>query len=249
MKIAMPKRSLVNVFFPEKGIAPAYYNDQFDLKVGDLVFVEGAFEGLRGRVTEVCYTFRIKKSEYKKVISVVQTEIFGEVTIAGGSIIAIDENVMPYEKVRTWFFPPTTEGEEEYEISVEEGKEIPLKELEKMEIPPVIRERGEDYFEEDRIVFLEIRDDTLRAIAQGSKPYEITGKFRDGKFSELLCTCPFPGTCKHEYATLLFLRETKKAMDEEYGDDFDFDYLAMMPKSVFYEYLVESKKRGAFRME
>ena len=32
-----------------------YYNDQFDLHRGDLVFVDGKPEGLRGRVVNVTY--------------------------------------------------------------------------------------------------------------------------------------------------------------------------------------------------
>lgn len=47
----------------------AYYNDSFDLKVGDFVYVEGKLEGYRGQVTEVNYSFKIKPSDYKKVIA------------------------------------------------------------------------------------------------------------------------------------------------------------------------------------
>ena len=38
---AEPRKSVVQVYFPERGREYAYYNDMFDLKCGDLVYVEG----------------------------------------------------------------------------------------------------------------------------------------------------------------------------------------------------------------
>jgi hypothetical protein len=35
-----PKKSVVQVYFPHRGMGWAYYNDTFDLKVGDFVYVE-----------------------------------------------------------------------------------------------------------------------------------------------------------------------------------------------------------------
>lgn len=247
-KNKMTKKSLVKVYFPERRISLSYFNDQFNLDVGDIVFVEGSFEGYQGRVVEVSHTFKIKKSDYKKVIAVADTEISGEIFIADKSMIALDKKVLPYEKVRAWFLPPVSE-EDEYEFYIDSDEVVLLDQLEKMKIDPMVRERGEDYFEEERVVYLEINGGNLRAIVLGSKAYEVTGQFLDGEITELLCDCPYPGTCKHEYATLLFLKETKKAMDEEYGDDFDFDYLAMMPKSVFLEYTIENKKRGSLKFD
>ena len=70
-----PKKSVVQVYFPHRGTGWAYYNDSFDLKVGDLVYVEGKLEGYRGQVTEVNYSFKIKLSDYKKVVAVIDTDV------------------------------------------------------------------------------------------------------------------------------------------------------------------------------
>lgn len=51
----VPKKSVVKVYFPGSGKKLAYYNDQFDLKCGEMVYVDGAMEGQRGRVIEVSY--------------------------------------------------------------------------------------------------------------------------------------------------------------------------------------------------
>ena len=37
----VPRKSVVQVRFPGRGMALAYYNDLFDLKCGDMVYVEG----------------------------------------------------------------------------------------------------------------------------------------------------------------------------------------------------------------
>ena len=78
-----PRKSVVRVHFPARNMDLSYYNDAFDLKCGDIVFVEGKLEGLRGRVVDVAYNFKIKLSDYKKVISVADTNVRGEFFFAG----------------------------------------------------------------------------------------------------------------------------------------------------------------------
>ena len=64
---AAPRKSVVQVCFPETGRSLAYYNDRFDLKAGDRVYVSGKLEGVLGIVTSVNYNFRIRLSEYQKL--------------------------------------------------------------------------------------------------------------------------------------------------------------------------------------
>lgn len=40
-----PRRSVVRVQFQSRGGELAYYNDQFDLKAGDIVYVDGKYAG------------------------------------------------------------------------------------------------------------------------------------------------------------------------------------------------------------
>ena len=65
-----PHPSVVQVYFESRDRSWTYYNDRFDLHEGDLVYVEGKLEGVRGRVVEVSYNFRIKLADYKRVIAV-----------------------------------------------------------------------------------------------------------------------------------------------------------------------------------
>ena len=61
-KPVTPVPSLVRVHFPARNRAYSYYNDAFDLHWGDVVYVEGKLAGLRGRVVDVSYNFKIKRS-------------------------------------------------------------------------------------------------------------------------------------------------------------------------------------------
>ncbi len=69
---------MVQVYFPHRGNGWAYYNDSFDLKVGDFVYVDGKLEGYCGCITEVNYSFKIKLSDYKRVVALVDTNAQGD---------------------------------------------------------------------------------------------------------------------------------------------------------------------------
>ena len=61
-----PVRSLVRIYFPDRNQTLTYYNDQFDLHKGDLVYVDGKLEGLRGRVVDVASVSRSRHLTTKK---------------------------------------------------------------------------------------------------------------------------------------------------------------------------------------
>ena len=77
MEETRPRRSVVQVRFPERGMMLSYYNDRFDLHRGDFVYVEGKLEGKRGIVTGVDYNFHIRLADYKRVIAVADTNVSG----------------------------------------------------------------------------------------------------------------------------------------------------------------------------
>ena len=94
-----PVKSVVRVHFPARNMTLSYYNDLFDLKVGDIVFVQGKLEGLRGRVVEVNYNFKIKISEYKRVIAVIDTTVNGQFFMTGSHFVTFDRVALPVSKV------------------------------------------------------------------------------------------------------------------------------------------------------
>lgn len=106
-----PRKSVVRIHFPARNMTLSYYNDAFDLKRGDIVYVDGKLENLRGRVVDITYNFKIKLSDYKRVIGVADTNVSGEFHFAGSHFVTFDRTALPYEKVVTWFKAPEKEDE------------------------------------------------------------------------------------------------------------------------------------------
>ena len=240
------RKSVVDVFFPDRHLTCSYYNDMFDLKRGDIVYVDGKLEGLRGRVVDINYTFKIKLSDYKRVIGVADTNVSGKLFMAGSHFIVIDRDVLPFEQVITWFKAP--ESKEEEFISSTDDETFSLDDFSGMKIDKATADRGHDYYMENRVVYVEIKDGKARAIVTGTKPYEVEFNYHNGEISGLVCNCYCTGACKHEFATMLQLKETLKVINEEYGDDFDLDYLAIISKPVFFEYVIDNKTNGSFKL-
>ena len=235
-----PRKSVVQVYFPHRGTGWAYYNDKFDLKVGDYVYVEGKLEGYRGQVTEVNYSFKIKISDYKKVIALVDTNVKGDFYLAGSHMVSFDRNAIPFSKVITWFKAP--EEETEYVIGNDETK-FSLEDLSKMKISHESAENGHEYFCENRVGYVEIDGTCGRAIVEGGENYEIEFNYADGMISNLNCSCYCSATCKHEFAAMLQLKETLEFISENYDNEHN-GYFAAISKRVFLNIVMNKNSSG-----
>ena len=202
---ANAKKSVVDIFFPDRHLTCSYYNDMFDLKRGDIVYVDGKLEGLRGRVVEVNYNFKIKLSDYKRVIGVADTNVKGEFHLAGSHFITTDENALKYEKILSWFKAPEPEDEEF--VSSTDDEAFELNDLSGMKISSSAAERGHEYYMENKVQYIELNNGIGRAIVTGTKTYEIEFFYFDDLISHLTCNCYCTGTCKHEFAAMLQLRD------------------------------------------
>ena len=238
-----PVKSIVQVRFPSQGRSFAYYNDRFDLLVGDIVFVEGKLEGVQGVVTEVSRSFKIKLSDYKRVISVADTTVKGELFFGGSHLIAFDKSVISYEKVRGWFLPP--ESDEEVAVGYDDEGFF-LDELGDFEIKPEIAKRGFDYYNHNKVVYISVDGTTGRAIVEGSRFYEVSFDYGNGGIRNITCDCFCSYHCKHEFAALLQLRETLKIIEDLYDDEYSQgDYFAAVSKSALMNYAVDRKEKGS----
>ena len=238
------KKSIVDVYFPTRHLTCSYYNDKFNLKCGDTVYVEGKLEGLRGRVTNVNYTFKIKLSDYKRVIGVADTEVIGEFHLAGSHFITTDGGALKFEQIITWFKAPSNEEEE---FASSDGDEVfNIANLSDMKIEKAVADRGYNYFIENRVAYIELDHGKGRAIVLGTKPYEVEFNYANGDISGLVCDCYCSGACKHEFAAMLQLKETLDIIAENYKYiDLD-DYIAIVSKVVFFENAIDSKTKGNF---
>ena len=242
-----PVKSIVQVRFPSQGRSFAYYNDRFDLHVGDIVFVEGKLEGVKGIVTELSRTFKIRLSDYKRVIAVADTEVKGRLYFGGSHLIAFDKDVIPYDKIRAWFLPP--ESEEEYAVGCD-NESVHIDDPRAFGFRSEIAERGFDYYNRCKVVYISVDGESGRAIVEGSRAYELTFDYFAGEISNLTCGCFCSYHCKHEFAMLLQLRETLRMIEELYDDEYgESDYFAAISKSALLTYAMDREEKGSIVLE
>lgn len=238
-----PVKSLVKVRFPDRNMALSYYNDTFDLHKGDLVFVEGKLEGLRGIVVDISYNFKIKLSDYKRVIAVSDTSIKGELHIGLSHFITFDSSVIPYKKILGWFKAPSKEDEI---VVYNDDSSFALDNLNDMKISQQTADRGYDYYFQDRVVYISVDKTQGRAIVTGNSSYEVEFTYQNGKICNLICDCFCSYTCKHKFASMLQLREILENIEKNYADKFEqSNYFAAISKSVLFSFTVDNKESGS----
>ena len=241
----VPVKSLVQVYFPERNQTLTYFNDQFDLKRGNFVFVDGKLEGIRGIVREVNKNFKIKVADYKKVISVADTNVHGQMHMAGSHFVSFDATVLPYEKIRTWYLPPVKE-EDEYETGNDDAV-IALDKLGDMKVSQAVWEHGRDYYMNNHVRYICVDNGRARAIDEGEHAYEVEFDFADGEIRKLICSCPCGYSCKHEVAAMMQLKETLELIEKHY-DDLYCGYFVAIVKGYLFRFAIDSKETGAFAL-
>ena len=242
---AVPRKSIVQVRFPGKGMALSYYNDQFDLRLGDLVYVDGKLEGQLGRVVEITYNFKIKISEYKKVIAVCDTNIHGQFFMAGSHFVAFDPSVLPVKQITMWFKAPAKE--DEVYVSGSDDTSFRLDNLKDMKVSEAVAERGHNYYVENRVRYICLDGTHGYAIVEGGEGYIVEFEYRNGEISNLVCDCLCSFPCKHEFAAMLQLRETIDLIERNYAEEFDrAGYFAAINKGSLFAFAVDGKETGSF---
>ena len=242
-----PRKSVVQVAFPGRRSSLAYYNDQFDLHVGDIVYVDGKLEGQRGRVVEVAYNFKIKVSDYKRVIGLADTEVHGQFFNAGSHFVTFDRAALPQSQIITWYKAPAKE-DDEY-VSGSDDSSFRLDNLKGMKISAAIAERGHDYYMENRIRYISIDGTKGYAIVEGSETYEVEFEYKNGEISGLVCSCFCSYNCKHEFAAMLQLKETLEMIGKHYAAQYDeTGYFAAVNKGTLFAFAIDGKEAGSFTL-
>lgn len=227
------RKSLVSVRFEKNNRVLSYYNDKFDLHKGDIVFVDGKLEGERGFVEEVNYNFKIKLSDYKKVVALADTTVKGEFFFAGDYFISFDESVIPYEKVITWFKPPFND-EEEIVVSDEDEEGFLLeKDISELKVPYNVKEKGIDYYLDGRVIYLSVAGNMGKAIVDGTNIYEIEFTYKNGEVSNFICDCYCNYACKHIVAVIMQLKNIVKTIEENYKEQYQDYFSAVTSYELF----------------
>lgn len=242
-----PKKSVVQVFFAARNRTLAYYNDQFDLHPGDIVFVDGKLEGLRGQVTEVCYNFKIRLTDYKRVIAVADTEVKGRFFTAGSHFVTFDPTALPPEKAVTWFKAP--DGEDEEFVCGSDDTAFRLDDLKTMKADIGVMERGHEYYAENRVRYLCLNGGRGYAIVEGREGYEAEFAYDDGEIRSLTCSCFCGGVCKHGFAAMLQLRETLERIETHYAEEYAKNgFFAAVDRGTLLSFVLDSKETAGFTL-
>lgn len=241
----VPRPSVVQVHFPIRGRTLAYYNDRFDLRPGDLVYVDGKLAGECGRVTEVSYNFRIRPADYQRIIARADTDVRGQFFLAGSHLVTFDRTVLPPDKVRSWFQAPE---EEEYLQGSDESA-FPLAEPLEMGVTPAAAERGRGYYAENRVRCLWLDGGEGAAIVEGSKPYELRFSCQDGLIRHLTCSCYCGSGCKHAFAAMLQLRETLEKIETNYAPRYTASgYFAAVHRGTLLSLALDGRESGSLTL-
>ncbi|MGN0967670.1 MAG: SWIM zinc finger domain-containing protein [Oscillospiraceae bacterium] len=242
-----PRKSVVQVYFAGRNMTLAYYNDLFDLHRGDMVYVDGKLEGQRGRVTEVNYNFKIKISDYKRVIAVADTTVNGQFFMAGSHFVTFDRTALPSSKVILWFKAPV-KADDEF-VSGRDDTTFYLDDLKGMNVSTGVAERGHDYYMENKVRYICIDGARGFAIVEGSEAYEVEFEYRNGEISGLTCSCFCSYNCKHEFAAMLQLRETLELIEKHYADEYErTGYFAAINKGTLFAFAIDGKETGSFSL-
>ena len=232
-----PRASVVRVRFP-KGMAFSYYNEEFDLQEGDRVYVEGKFAGECGRVVEVSHNFKIKRSEYKRVIAKLDTAVTGDLYFAESYLLSFERGTLPPAQCEPWFCAPESE-EDEYLVGAG-GEAFALEECERV-FRSVLDGRLDDY----GVPYLALDGTKGRAVVEGSRNYAVEFTYQNGEVSGLVCPCFETGVCYHQAAAMLVLRELLRYIEEHYAAQYGKSgFFAAIRKDAFFGFAVDGKARG-----
>ena len=169
------------------------------------------------------------------------TNVSGQMHMAGAHFVSFSASVLLYEKIRTWYFPPV-KPEDEYET----GNDA-LDKLGDMKVYQAVWERGREYYIDNHVRYICVDDGHGRAIVGGERAYEVEFDFADGEIRNLICSCPCGYTCKHEVATMMQLRETLELIDRHYADLYS-GYFVAIAKGDLFRFAVDGRETGSFTL-
>ncbi len=216
-----PVRSLVRVRFEDFDRELTYFNDRFDLSVGDRVFVSGKLYGKVGFITSVTTKFRIRLSDYERVIALAQTPIHGAYKPVADKMLSYDSSALSPEAFRTWVLPPEEVPDEDNEVIYGDGYAIPLDEPHNADgVDHAVFDRALEYCRTGKIGYVSVKNSIGRAFVQGKEWYELEFRLRNNTIEEAYCSCPFPGLCKHLLAVAVTLSVMAQHGDLDLNRDF-----------------------------
>lgn len=198
-----PIKSVVDVSF-ENGKSYPYYNEDFCLEVGDIVYVDGKLAGKPGVVTSVTTKFKVSLDYYKKVLRKLNTTFHGDFVKMNEFMVCSGKCAVNEKKADSWFKPPREEAEifvsaEGYEAFFENGSIF-------TEADSQTQKEAVDILISQKVKLITVQNGKGVAYIKTDKGFEkVEFVAEKTKISGIFCECIKPGFCKHMEAVCLAL--------------------------------------------
>lgn len=101
----------------------------------------------------------------------------------------------------------------------------------------------ENYYLSNRVCYLCIEKNKGRAIVNGNKNYIVDFCYENGEISNLVCFYFCSSACKHEFATMLRLKECLEIINKNYAAEYS-DYFSAISKDVFWNKVFKNMSTG-----
>ncbi len=240
------RRSVAEVYFPDRNRSYSYYNDKFDLHVGSLVYVDGKLEGLRGRVTKISYNFKIDLSVYKRIIYVVCDNIHGEFYAAGSHLVTFDRNALTPAEADSWFLKPKKEDVVSEIVTGFDDAVFCIDNLNQLDINSKTSDIGHDLYWENKVKYISVEGKNGYALVGDEECCRIEFEYKNRQVSKLVCSCFATGHCKHVFAAMLQLAETLNIISDKYGEFYDrTNCFHAVERGAFIDFAVVPKTEGS----
>ncbi len=227
------RRSIVAVKF--KGIYKpySYFNDKYELRVGDKVYVSGKLSGNIGTVVDIDYNFKINLDKYQKVIGIVDTSVKGSFYSLGDDyLISFDKKALNAEKVAAWFNGPLSE--KDVYVTGSDDSKIDLEDIEIMDVDRDSVINGIYFCEHNSIKYLSVNGNNGYCLIDDEGDINnVEFNYCCNKVSNLTCDCYRTGLCFHKYAALLKLKEVSVHIKENYQEEYEENkFFAIIDKTT-----------------
>ena len=115
-----------------------------------------------------------------------------------------------------------------------------------MSISRATADCGHDYYTDNRIRYIFLDNTHVRAIVEGSRPYELACDYANGEIRNLVCDCFCSEPCKHKFAAMLQLRETLELIEKNYPAQLEAtQYFAAVCKGTLLNFALDGKETGS----
>lgn len=174
-----------------------YYNDKFELEIGDKVYVDGKLYGQLGTVVDKTYQFKVSQSFYKYVINKLDFNVHGTFAKADGFMIAKDNDIVDNGQFVAWFKPPfvpTDEDPNPEEFFVGEGY---TQKFGAFEFNGDTIEDAVDLLDDFALKGILVKDGVGVAVMQNNHTHIIDFKIDGESITDMYCDCIDAYFCEH----------------------------------------------------